>query len=94
MMVMVILAGLTVILVSVCMMGVSMWTFQECYNVLGDFGWYYGDFFMENPRLKDESKSGLSYVGIYRCATAVHGQGLFAERPRSTHGVTACFVDT
>jgi len=68
MMVMVILAGLTVILVSVCMMGVSMWTFQECYNVLGDFGWYYGDFFMENPRLKDESKSGLSYVGIYRCA--------------------------
>ena len=55
------------------MIFVSIWTFQECYNVLGDFGWYYGDFFMPNPRLKVDASikkpvraAGLSYVGIYR----------------------------
>ena len=53
-------------LTSFCMVCVSKWTFQECYNVLGDFGWYYGDFFLPNPRLQGGGKSGLSYVGIYR----------------------------
>ena len=56
--------GIFVVLVATCFMGISLWTFQECYNVLGDFGWYYGDFFLPNPRISQSE--GLSYVGIYR----------------------------
>ena len=57
--------GMFVVLSAIILFGVAWWTFQECYNVLGDFGWYYGDFFLPNPRLR-ESKESLSYVGIYR----------------------------
>jgi hypothetical protein len=39
-----------------------MWTAISIHRTLGDFGWFYGDFFIESLR---DSKA-LTYTGIYR----------------------------
>jgi phospholipid N-methyltransferase len=34
------------ILSGVLLVVISVWSFASCYEVLGDYGWYYGDFFL------------------------------------------------
>ena len=43
---------------------ISMWTMMEVYEVLGDFGWFYGDFFIQKKAKAGENL--LDYSGIYR----------------------------
>ncbi|BFZ56653.1 hypothetical protein PYCC9005_003700 [Savitreella phatthalungensis] len=41
------------------LVGMHVWTSASIYDVLGDFGWYFGDFFVDRaPKLK--------YTGVYR----------------------------
>ncbi|KAF8510469.1 phosphatidylethanolamine N-methyltransferase [Hysterangium stoloniferum] len=42
------------------LIGLHMWTAAECYDVLGVFGWFFGDFFIE------DYPATLEYTGIYR----------------------------
>lgn len=44
----------------VALIAMHIWTSVSIYNVLGDFGWYFGDFFVE------DRTSGLKYTGVYR----------------------------
>ncbi len=39
--------------------GLSYWSLEGSYDILGDYGWFYGDFFFQK-------KKKLSYMGIYR----------------------------
>ena len=58
------------------MVALSIWSFKSTYDAVGDFGWFYGDFFVP----ADKYKSSICYTGIYRflnnpdCVTGYAGQ--------------------
>lgn len=45
--------------VGVAMIALQMWTISSIYESLGEFGWFFGDFFFDQPQK-------LNYSGIYR----------------------------
>ncbi|KAI8855246.1 phospholipid methyltransferase-domain-containing protein, partial [Chytridium lagenaria] len=51
----------TVAMITICM---HVWTAISIHNALGDFGWFYGDFFLDGGALRDQSR--LTYTGVYR----------------------------
>ncbi|KAJ3099978.1 phosphatidylethanolamine N-methyltransferase [Phlyctochytrium planicorne] len=51
----------TVALITICL---HIWTAISIHNALGDFGWFYGDFFIEGGAFRDRSR--LTYTGVYR----------------------------
>jgi len=44
------------------LLALHVWTSKAIYDTLGRFGWFYGDFFIQN----DEVPAELAYTGIYR----------------------------
>lgn len=46
--------------VGIMLIALQLWTSTSIYESLGEFGWFYGDFFYELP------SPGLTYSGIYR----------------------------
>ncbi|KAJ3110604.1 phosphatidylethanolamine N-methyltransferase [Phlyctochytrium bullatum] len=51
----------TVALVTICL---HVWTAYSIHNALGDFGWFYGDFFLDTAAFRDRTR--LTYTGVYR----------------------------
>ncbi|KXS13762.1 hypothetical protein M427DRAFT_58356 [Gonapodya prolifera JEL478] len=47
-------------MVGIMLVCLHIWTSFSIYEVLGDYGWFYGDFFLPPP------SSGVKYTGIYR----------------------------
>ena len=48
--------------IGLCLIGLSAWSATSCYEAVGDFGWFYGDFFIP----PSQYSHSISYTGIYR----------------------------
>eukprot|EP00741_Cyanophora_paradoxa_P019121 tig00021126_g18462.t1 len=68
------------------LIALNLWASRASYEVLGDFGWFYGDFFVEDA----EYQASLRYTGIYRYFNhpdllmgfvALYGLALIARSP-------------
>lgn len=49
------------VIFAIMLWGLTYWSFSSSFDTLGDFGWFYGDFFLEPPE-----HAQLTYTGIYR----------------------------
>jgi phosphatidylethanolamine N-methyltransferase len=49
------------VIFAILLWGLTYWSFSSSFEILGDFGWFYGDFFLDPPEFAQ-----LTYTGIYR----------------------------
>ena len=65
------------LVLGIALIMLSVWSFKSTYDAVGDFGWFYGDFFVSRARTTSLS---ICYTGIYRflnnpdCVTGYAGQ--------------------
>ncbi|KAJ2556954.1 phosphatidylethanolamine N-methyltransferase [Coemansia sp. RSA 1933] len=50
------------------LIGLHVWSSRSVYDILGDFGWFYGDFFAQNSSMLSLAPTDIKlyYTGIYR----------------------------
>jgi phosphatidylethanolamine N-methyltransferase len=71
--------------VGLVLIAVNIWSSVSVFEVLGEFGWFYGDFFIST----DAYRNHLCYTGIYRflnnpdCVTGYAGYYGLALMARS-----------
>ncbi|GBG27905.1 Phosphatidylethanolamine N-methyltransferase [Hondaea fermentalgiana] len=54
------------VMLGVFLVVVALWAHGACYQVMGDFGTFYGDFFLPPARLNSAAGPAPTYDGLYR----------------------------
>ncbi|KAK5165106.1 phosphatidylethanolamine N-methyltransferase [Saxophila tyrrhenica] len=86
--------------IGVALMALQIWTTTEIYESLGEFGWFFGDFFFdEAPKLNysgiyrflNNPERTIGLAGVWGAAIITWSKAIFFLALLS-HGLTLCFI--